>query len=191
MKENKIFPKAETKNILIQELTDEVLVYDLGKNQAKCLNNTLAVIWEACDGTRDFSAIRRFAEQALQTKITDDVVFLALDELNNHQLLEKGFNAAKSLSQTSRREMIKKVGLTTVAAIPIIIAVTAPQAANALSPNCTNDNNCPSNCCFNGFCSQVNAGGLPDGQACFLDADCLNNCCDFNVCSPACGVCVV
>ena len=45
-----LVPKARHNKLVIQELEDEVLVYDLERNQAHCLNRTAALIWEHCDG---------------------------------------------------------------------------------------------------------------------------------------------
>lgn len=47
-KENK--PKSRRENIVVQEFDDEVLIYDLERDRAFCLNKTSAVVWRACNG---------------------------------------------------------------------------------------------------------------------------------------------
>ena len=43
-------PLARRERLLVEELPDEVLVYDLDREKAHCLNRTAALIWNHCDG---------------------------------------------------------------------------------------------------------------------------------------------
>ena len=43
-------PVARQEGLVIQEMPDEVLVFDLKTNKAHCLNETAAFVWKACDG---------------------------------------------------------------------------------------------------------------------------------------------
>ena len=60
-------PKAETnplarrEGLVIRELADEVLVYDLDRDRAHCLNQTAAFIWQCCDGRTSTETVRREA----------------------------------------------------------------------------------------------------------------------------------
>jgi len=42
---------ARQNGIVVQEMPDEVLVYDLDSNKAHCLNQSAALVWKSCDGT--------------------------------------------------------------------------------------------------------------------------------------------
>ena len=44
----KMRPKSRTDNLVVQEMNDEVLVYDLDSNKAVCLNETAAIVWKSC-----------------------------------------------------------------------------------------------------------------------------------------------
>ena len=44
-------PMARQNGIVVQEMPDEVLVYDLDSNKAHCLNQSAALVWKSCDGT--------------------------------------------------------------------------------------------------------------------------------------------
>ena len=46
----RIAPKARKENLVVQESNGEVLIYDLDTNKAFCLNETSALVWQACDG---------------------------------------------------------------------------------------------------------------------------------------------
>jgi hypothetical protein len=43
-------PLARKQDLLVRELADEVLVYDLANDEAHCLNETAAFVWMRCDG---------------------------------------------------------------------------------------------------------------------------------------------
>ena len=50
-------PVSRKKNIVIQELEEEILIYDLAKNKALCLNESAKMIWLECDGTNSVTEI--------------------------------------------------------------------------------------------------------------------------------------
>lgn len=77
----KKLPKARNENIVVQNLNDEVLIYDTITNQAFCLNETSAKVFNYCDGQT------AFAELKSRYKYTDELIFLALDELKAKNLL--------------------------------------------------------------------------------------------------------
>ena len=81
-------PKTRTQNVVIQETSDEVLVYDLDKNKAVCLNETSAIIWKLCDGQKSVNEIADEVGKKLKSKVNKDLVLLALDQLKNEGLLE-------------------------------------------------------------------------------------------------------
>ena len=43
-------PLARKDALIVSELEDEVLVYDLKRDKAHCLNSTAASVWKRCDG---------------------------------------------------------------------------------------------------------------------------------------------
>lgn len=122
-------PKSRTDNIVIQNLPKEVLIYDLLTNKAFCLNETSSIIFNACDGKTSFSQLKSKSE------LTDDVIFLALDELKRADLLEKNADYSSPFAGMSRREVIRKVGLSSLVALPLISTLVAPTAVNAQSIN--------------------------------------------------------
>jgi hypothetical protein len=79
------------------------------------------------------------------------MIWLALDGLKKEGLLEESY--VSPVNNQSRREIIKKAGLMTVAALPVIYSLVAPTAAGAasvlLAPTsfCTSPDQCDSNAC--------------------------------------------
>ena len=50
-------PQARDEGLVIQELPDEVLVYDLDRHRSHCLNHTASAVWRLCDGQKSVSEI--------------------------------------------------------------------------------------------------------------------------------------
>ncbi|HMQ03997.1 MAG TPA: PqqD family protein [Pyrinomonadaceae bacterium] len=134
-------PAARKTGLVIQEALDELLVYDMGTNKAHCLNKTAAYVWQACNGSRNVSEIAEFVSSQAGEKVSDDLVWLAIDQLNENDLLEKAVEA--QLNGMSRRDVIKKIGLTSMVALPVIASLVAPPTAMAsTSCNCVSDLAC-------------------------------------------------
>jgi hypothetical protein len=139
-------PLQRTSDIVVQNYNNEILIYDLRQNKAHCLNDAAAAIWKACDGTKS-------TETLGQLFGGDETVWLALSELKNRDLIENA-DIEERLSGMSRREVIKKVGIGAMIALPIVTSLVAPQAAHAASncgAPCTQNNDCnnPANTCRN------------------------------------------
>ena len=134
-------PIARKSGLVVQEVPDEVLVYDLETNKAHCLNQSAAMIWKSCDGNNSVSEIAKLVESQAGGKVTEDFVWLAIDQLSENNLLEKVIPS--NFEGTSRREVIKKIGLASMVAIPVIASLVAPQSAlAAASCACVNVSSC-------------------------------------------------
>ena len=126
---NPQFPVARKTGLVIQEVPEEVLVYDLDANKAHCLNQNAALIWKSCDGNRSITDIAKHVESLAGGNISDDFVWLAIDQLNENNLLEHEMSS--KFSGLSRRDVIKKIGLSAMIAVPIIASLAAPPSALA------------------------------------------------------------
>jgi len=146
-----ILPKARSSNIVVQELKDEVLIYDLKISKAYCLNETSALVWELCDGKRTITEISDEMSKRMKTLISEDFLYIALDQLNKDGLLEDGLGS--HFEGFSRREVIRKVGFASVVALPLVRSVVAPEAAMAQSSCGIVLEACsPGTCCTGLFC---------------------------------------
>lgn len=134
-------PVARKTGLVIQEVPEEVLVYDMDTNKAHCLNKTAALVWKSCDGNRSVSEIANHVGSLSGEKVTDDFVWLAIDQLNENDLLEKQMEA--DFKGLSRRDVIKRIGLTSMVALPVIASLIAPPTAMAAaSCNCNSNIEC-------------------------------------------------
>lgn len=159
MKSSQI-PVARKEGLVVQESAEEVLVYDLNSNKAHCLNQTAAFVWKSCNGDNSISEITKLFEKEIGSAVQEDLIWLAIDQLNEKNLLAA--NLTPNFAGRSRREAIKKIGLATVVALPIVASLTAPTSALAstscacVNPGaCLTQTSCPSttNCNGLGICA--------------------------------------
>jgi hypothetical protein len=147
---SKIKPVSRKKDIIIQEMAGETLVYDLLKDKAFCLNETSSFIWQLCDGTRSLRTIAEVLSRQLKTQVSEDVVWLAIDQFKKDGLLEDNNVVIQHSFGMSRREVIKKVGIASAVSLPLISVIVAPVAAqmgSCLPPNTPCAFGQPPNCC--------------------------------------------
>lgn len=153
-------PIARKEGLVIQEMPDEVLVFDMETNKAHCLNETAAFVWKACDGKHSVTEITKLFGNRSGKPVDENLVWLAIDQLNDNNLLEEKIQA--NFNGQSRREVIKKIGLAAVIALPIVSSLVAPTAAFAVAcsgtvVSCTTPLAC--NDC-------TPCTGVPDGRCC-------------------------
>ena len=135
-------PMARQNGIVVQEMPDEVLVYDLDSNKAHCLNQSAALVWKSCDGTNTVGDIVK----QFDGKVTEDFVWLAIDQLNENGLLQN--EVAPRFQGQSRRQVLKTIGLASMVALPVIASLVAPSnALGATSCTCTVNSSCAGRAC--------------------------------------------
>lgn len=156
--ENSFKPVARKENLVVQEAANEVLVYDLASNKAHCLNPTAAFIWRSCDGANSIDEIGSLLSSETGSQIPTEMVWLAIDQLQEKELLSKGISL--TANGNSRRDMIKKVGLGLVVALPVVASLVAPKSAMASTSctcvtlaDCTAQPGCPTGACTSAVCT--------------------------------------
>lgn len=153
--DDSLFPVARKDDLVIQELQNELLVFDTRTNKAHCLNQTAASVWKFCDGKNSVSDINKLFGENIGAKVSDNLIWLAIDQLNERELFENKLET--KFAGRNRREVLKKIGLATVIALPIVASITAPTAALAVACSGT-----VTNClgCINGTPCDVNMDGM-------------------------------
>ena len=111
-------------NLVVQELNNEVLIYDLKRDKAFCLNETAAIVWQACDGTHTLGYIG-------ERLGSEDIAWLALTDLKRKGLIEYTAATPRKFEGMSRREIITKISIGSIMALPMIASLYAPAAAQA------------------------------------------------------------
>lgn len=146
-------PKRREGGLVTERLEGEVLLYVEATHRAFCLNPAAAQVWELIDGTRDVRAI------AGRAQMSPELVTMTLDEMGAAGLLDARPHGTSSSVDLSRRRLVR-AGLV---AIPFIVAITVPRAAEAASA-CT--------------------VGLPGGPACSPTTPCCSG-----ICNETLGTC--
>ncbi|HEY6046252.1 MAG TPA: PqqD family protein, partial [Pyrinomonadaceae bacterium] len=123
--------RKRERQLVIDELPDEVLVYDLDRHKAHCLNETAALVWQHCDGKSTPSQIARRLTRKIRAPFNEELVWLALSQLEKLHLLEQSISLPPKLLGMSRRQMIRNLGLAAAVAVPVVTSIVAPTAAEA------------------------------------------------------------
>ncbi|HEY6121522.1 MAG TPA: PqqD family protein [Pyrinomonadaceae bacterium] len=161
-------PLARQRQLIVKHLPNEVLIYDSDRDKAHCLNQTAAQVWQACDGNRDVAGLREFVGNELGHEVPEEVIWLALDQLEKFHLLECVPEKPARLSGITRRELVRRIGFVAIA-LPVILSITAPtaQAQASLFPPgacCNNPSQCTSGSCTHA--PSCSGPPSPSGKAC-------------------------
>jgi len=152
MKSASRLPRAVKDNLVVRELDDETLVYDLDRDKAHCLNRTAALVWKMCDGNTTVAAAAGKLKNELQVPVDKDVVWLSIKQLEKFHLVERGFQ----LPAVTRRDLVLKYAPAALVLLPVIISITSPtpaQAASCPGSTCVYSFNCPPGfSCIAGCC---------------------------------------
>ena len=145
-------PRARKDGLIVQNLPDETLVYDLERDRAHCLNQTAAFVWRHCDGRANAKEIARALRDKVKQPVDEKLVWLAIDQLGRNHLLTETPALPRHVTGLSRREVMRALGLTAAVAIPVVASIVAPlpaQAATCLGAGagCTSAAQCCSGIC--------------------------------------------
>jgi hypothetical protein len=127
-------PKTRRTQVLSQELTDEVLVYDVERHEAHCLNPIAARVWTLCDGEKTVPELARLVAPELDPEAAENLVWCALDQFAERHLLEEPVDGSPA---PTRRQMVLSLGLMVGLALPVVESIMSPPAAFAQSGGVT------------------------------------------------------
>jgi hypothetical protein len=139
-------------------MPDELLVYDLVRNKAHCLNQTAALVWKRCDGKTTVKQMVRLLEKETESPVDEAVVWMAFDLLAKANLLQGTPSKWTGASGISRRDVMRRIGVAAAVSLPIVTSIVAPRAAHAA--NCR-----------------------ASGAACTTSAQCCSGLCNASVCA--------
>lgn len=141
-------PIARRAEVLTRQLSDELIVYDLERHQAHCLNRTAAIVFRQADGTRTLGEIAAALGDDGDPVQREAAARLALEQLAELGLVDRGTATDEDASAVhARREALRRLGAGAALLLPAVVSMLAPTPADAAS--------CTSNCV-----------GQPDGTPC-------------------------
>jgi hypothetical protein len=158
---NAIKPRARSSRLVLRDLGDELLVYDLERHKAYCLNRVARQVFRHCDGDTRIQDMAVPIGDALGMRVDEQSVRLGLLRLEKAHLLEHPVGLAL---RASRREVLRNLGRAAMVVVPLVTAISVPTSAQAqasgvcptLGAPCRSTADCgnPSQCKCNpaGFC---------------------------------------
>jgi len=150
-------PLARKKGLLIQELSEELLIYDQVHLKAHCLNDTAARIWRRCDGKVSVGQLAAALSKELSAPVDETVIWMAFKQFSRARLLEVPIGNSR-VSGISRRDVLRRAGVAAAVALPVVTSIIAPKASQA------------ANC-------------IASGQACTTSAQCCSGLCSTSRCA--------
>jgi hypothetical protein len=123
-------PRARTNRLVTRDLGDELLVYDLERHKAYCLNQVAMQVFRHCDGETTVPDMALRIGGALGLPVDEQAVRLGLVRLEKAHLLD---GPVGQTLHTSRRDMLRTLGRAAVVVVPLVTAITVPTSAQAAS----------------------------------------------------------
>jgi hypothetical protein len=133
----------------VEEVDDELVIYDKRADSAHRLNRTAAIVWRHCDGEHDVPGLTKVLEAELGDDLADeDLVRIALASLAEKDLIEHAPRRSPEEIRVSRRRFIRRVGTVGVAALslPVVTSLAAPTPASAQGSPCECSCECYCDC---------------------------------------------
>ena len=152
-------PKPRSTRLLVEELVDELLIYDVERNEVHCLNGPAVRVWQLCDGERTVPEIARDLNSDMDPEAVESLVWSALDQFAEKHLLEgldpaaaaeiaseadaEDVDAAPSDLEAApldiykpkgmtRRQMLLRVSMA-IGLLPLVDSIVSPEAVLAQS----------------------------------------------------------
>ena len=129
-------PLARSSELTVEHLLTETIVYDHQRHRVHCLNQTLAFVWQQCDGHTSVQEMAARLPDALNLPADQDIILVALRQLNKIHLLTGELPDHGSNGLPSRRELVQRLaalGTTAAALIPAVTTIVAPTPSMAFS----------------------------------------------------------
>jgi hypothetical protein len=123
-----------------RDLGDELLVYDLERHKAYCLNRVAMQVYRHCDGETTIPDMALRIGDALGVPVDERAVRLALVRLERAHLLD---GPVAQILHATRREMLRTLGRAAAVVGPLVTAITVPTSAQAQATGCINNSSEP------------------------------------------------
>ena len=127
-----MLPVARKEGLHIEELPDEVMVYDTVRHKAHCLSPAAAHVWRNCNGERTAHDLS-VEVQKQGISADEEMVWMILHRLSRLDLLSEKVTLPEDAILSSRRALIKKVAAAGGMLILLTATIGAPTPAQARS----------------------------------------------------------
>ena len=86
---DQLIPEAQREGLVVQEMSEEVLVYYRERNKAHCLNRTAALVWSHCDGNKSVAEMAHAIAKETDAPVDEDLIWLGVEQLSKTHLLRE------------------------------------------------------------------------------------------------------
>ena len=145
-------PRARSADLVVEQLPEETLVYDLARHKAFCLGPRTAWVWRQCDGKTTVHEIAKRLARELREPVGEEVIWVALRRLARAHLVEESLPAVSGRPSTSRREWLRRAALLGGFSVLSLTVPVAALAASCVPKHATCDPAGPNRCCPSCHC---------------------------------------
>lgn len=127
--------RLQSESLILEQLPNELMIYDREQNKAFCLNQTAAFVWNRADGkTNVVEMAKELGQQSGKpVKENQEVVWFAMEMLAKDGLLDSSTVLPLAIPELTRRKMIQRLGVGAIA-LPVVTALfVSPAKAHASS----------------------------------------------------------
>ncbi len=135
--------RLQSEKLLIEELPNELMIFDQERNKAFCLNQTAAFVWKQADGKTPVAEIAKRLERDPGRPVDEQVIWFALEVLSKDGLLSSPTVPPPAAAGVTRRDLLQKMGVGAVALPVVTILFVSPAKAHASSMAPTASQNVP------------------------------------------------
>jgi hypothetical protein len=127
-----MLPLARTDRLRVEQLSNELVIYDFDRHKAHCLGPVAALVWRACDGRNTAKEISSsLKKQGL--RVDEEMTWMVLHRLGKLNLLHQPLALPKNAVSSSRRELLRKVLAAGGLCLLLTTTICAPTPARARS----------------------------------------------------------
>ncbi len=180
MKNKTKLPFLRTENLVVKELPDELLIYDLETNKAFCLNQTARLVMDECNGTNSIDEAVVSLNRKLKSKLNDEMVWMVIEQFQKSNFLKGDYQIPVETTKLTRRKILQSAAALGIA-LPIVTSLVAPTATYAQSRCIGQNGDCifdrdVTGCCENLICLEIPQA--PTGAQCVgcipLNSECVD-----------------
>ncbi len=127
-----MLPVARNDGLRVEQLSDELIVYDVDRHKAHCLSPAAAVVWKNCDGQKTAQELAARLQEA-GVAADQEMVWMILHRLSKLDLLQQRVVVPEDAFRSTRRDLMKKVAMAGGVLFLLTASIPAPAAKKAAS----------------------------------------------------------
>jgi Coenzyme PQQ synthesis protein D (PqqD) len=131
--------RLRSKSMILEQLQQELMIYDPEQNKAFCLNHTAAFVWNRADGKTTVAEMAKSLGQHSDRPMPENekLVGFALEVLAKDGLLVSSTVVHPAILGLTRRRMLQQLGVGAMGVPAVTALFLSPAKAHASSASST------------------------------------------------------